>query len=586
MQVLSAGCPNSTIESRGALRFEPPRAWLAISLATLALALISGCESSAATLSPLESTASTYAIALTARTTASLPNCVASLQGQVAYVSSPASLWKCMDGRWMSIPCNDGNTGSVAYSSTTELLVACINRAWLTVALPRGPEGPQGNPGPQGGAGPPGDAGPSGTDGMTTVVALMSFAGPRGPCASGGTEVQSGVDSNRSGALDPSEVSATAYVCNGAQGTTGANGAMGTAGPKGDAGPPGATSLIAITAEPDGAYCASGGVRIDTGIDANSNGHLDSSEIQNTAYVCNGTGDGALCNVATWKSLSPNLQGCVLVGADLTDADLRQADLTGANLLGANLGGAVLAGAKLSHANLTAANLTESSLPDADLTNANLARADLSFALLRNANFTDADLTGANFAGAYLLDADFAGTTVAFSGSCPGVLPSLAWKCVALTNGSNMNVLVGPGVRLNSLYLGGVDLTGADLTGADLGGAFTGNLLGACPAALPASDWKCVANASGKLALVGPAVSLYNVNLAGTSLTGANLAGAELNLTNFSGADLTNANLTNASLVETNFTGAKLAGANLTSAYWSSAICPDGTNSDDNGGHC
>lgn len=41
--------------------------------------------------------------------------------------------------------------------------------------------------------------------------------------------------------------------------------------------------------ESPGANCATGGARIDTGIDSNGNGVLDASEIVSTQYVCNGT---------------------------------------------------------------------------------------------------------------------------------------------------------------------------------------------------------------------------------------------------------------------------------------------------------
>jgi hypothetical protein len=47
-----------------------------------------------------------------------------------------------------------------------------------------------------------------------------------------------------------------------------------------------------LTAEPAGANCAAGGVRIDAGLDANRNNVLDAGEISQTAYACNGTGAG------------------------------------------------------------------------------------------------------------------------------------------------------------------------------------------------------------------------------------------------------------------------------------------------------
>ena len=45
------------------------------------------------------------------------------------------------------------------------------------------------------------------------------------------------------------------------------------------------TSVLAIGSE----ECSNGGVKIQTGIDENMNGVLDDNEVDNTAYVCNGT---------------------------------------------------------------------------------------------------------------------------------------------------------------------------------------------------------------------------------------------------------------------------------------------------------
>ena len=65
-------------------------------------------------------------------------------------------------------------------------------------------------------------------------------------------------------------------------------------GPPGPAGPPGKdglnghNSLTITTVEPSGQNCANGGFKVQTGVDSNDNGILDSSEISTTNYVCNG----------------------------------------------------------------------------------------------------------------------------------------------------------------------------------------------------------------------------------------------------------------------------------------------------------
>jgi Pullulanase X25 domain/Pentapeptide repeats (8 copies)/Bacterial Ig-like domain (group 3) len=81
-------------------------------------------------------------------------------------------------------------------------------------------------------------------------------------------------------------------------------------------------------------------------------------------------------------------------------------------------------------------------------------------------------------------------------------------------------------------------------------------------------------------------VTLSNANLAGAHLNGANLKGAQLNGANLTGADLSGANLTGANLTMANLDGAVTTGATFKQATWGDTTCPDGTNSDDDGGSC
>lgn len=53
----------------------------------------------------------------------------------------------------------------------------------------------------------------------------------------------------------------------------------------------GKSSLIQQIPEPAGEHCKSGGFRIISGVDQNKNNVLDSNEIQQTEYVCNGQYD-------------------------------------------------------------------------------------------------------------------------------------------------------------------------------------------------------------------------------------------------------------------------------------------------------
>ena len=72
----------------------------------------------------------------------------------------------------------------------------------------------------------------------------------------------------------------------GADGAPGANGADGAPGANGA---DGLNSLIALTPELSGINCVNGGIKVDAGLDTDSDGILDPSEIQSTAFVCNGT---------------------------------------------------------------------------------------------------------------------------------------------------------------------------------------------------------------------------------------------------------------------------------------------------------
>ncbi|MEO8699470.1 MAG: OmcA/MtrC family decaheme c-type cytochrome [Kofleriaceae bacterium] len=86
-------------------------------------------------------------------------------------------------------------------------------------------------------------------------------------CPNGGTKIEVGIDGNGNGVLDPAEVSGTSYVCSGE----------------------GTHSLVRTGAEVAGANCPFGGTRIESGLDSNNNGTLDTDEVNAdaTSYVCN-----------------------------------------------------------------------------------------------------------------------------------------------------------------------------------------------------------------------------------------------------------------------------------------------------------
>ena len=132
-----------------------------------------------------------------------------------------------------------------------------------------------------GSAGPMGAVGSNGANGVSTLVTVTPEP-PGANCANGGQRIDTGPDSNGNGVLDASEVTQSTYVCNGTNGSNGSDGATGSNGADG------ASALVSVTPEPAGANCANGGQRVDVGIDANQNGTLDATEIDQTTYVCNG----------------------------------------------------------------------------------------------------------------------------------------------------------------------------------------------------------------------------------------------------------------------------------------------------------
>jgi hypothetical protein len=85
--------------------------------------------------------------------------------------------------------------------------------------------------------------------------------------------------------------------------------------------------------------------------------------------------------------------------------------------------------------------------------------------------------------------------------------------------------------------------------------------------------------------------NLSGLNLSNANLVGGDLQGANLLQANLSGADLSGANLQSDNLMEANLSGANLSGANLKgtnldNVTWGNTTCPDGTNSDNDGGTC
>jgi hypothetical protein len=121
-------------------------------------------------------------------------------------------------------------------------------------------------------------------------------------CISGGFRIETGIDTNNNGILNANEIQAISYVCNGNNGENRLQ------------------SLIKVSDELAGNKCISGGFKIETGIDINSNSVLDLNEIQSTNYICNGSkGD----NGSNGSNGANGLQSLINIVAEMAGDNCR-----------------------------------------------------------------------------------------------------------------------------------------------------------------------------------------------------------------------------------------------------------------------
>jgi alpha-tubulin suppressor-like RCC1 family protein len=135
----------------------------------------------------------------------------------------------------------------------------------------------------------------SGGAGLTSLVA-MEPEGVGTNCPTAGTAIHTGLDDDGDDFLDPAEVDATSYVCNGADGADGV------------------TSLVAVTAAPI-QDCPAGGLRIAFGLDTSGDGTLGALEERGSSVVCNGA-DGAngVTSLVKMVTIAPGGAQCAATG--------------------------------------------------------------------------------------------------------------------------------------------------------------------------------------------------------------------------------------------------------------------------------
>ena len=176
--------------------------------------------------------------------------------------------------------CNDDTNGRLYYVEADGEFQVCTTSGWEVIEI-SGANGVIGLTGEQGSTGADGVNGVNGQDGTSILINVVNSTS----CTTGGNTFEIGSDSNSDAVLDASEVGITVDICNGSQGPEGPQG------PAGDAGMNGTNALNALVSsspETSGNNCANGGIRIDVGVDDNADGVLDTTEIDQTQYVCNG----------------------------------------------------------------------------------------------------------------------------------------------------------------------------------------------------------------------------------------------------------------------------------------------------------
>lgn len=175
-----------------------------------------------------------------------------------------------------------------------------------------------------------------------------------------------------------------------------------------------------------------------------------------------------------------------------------------------------------------------SNLVGADFSGASLQYRDLTNLDLHDSKMLSANLTGASLVGANLTGVDFSSTMMD----------------KADVHGTNLS-----GSTFKPFRAVGANFSGADFTNAKIQGAS----------------------------------SFYSVDLTDANFQQAIFMGTSFepasscspDCTYFKGGDFTNAHFTNATLAGMHFVN-----ANFTGATWSNTVCPDGTNSDNNGNTC
>src|SRR6478735_241962 len=208
------------------------------STAILSLSLLTGCTASTVDDSgPRENIAGTVQQA-TKKT--DCPKCDSSTFATVYYVSDEARFYYCNGKKLLPLdvagaagtPGEDGTTWLVALhaASTTTCEAGgtliqigpdldedgALDAAEISAAsaVCNGVEGQAGVDGEDGTNGEDGEDGEDGASGLSSLITQTEVP-PGTACAEGGVRIDSGLDDDGNGVLDPEEIEATSYICGG-----------------------------------------------------------------------------------------------------------------------------------------------------------------------------------------------------------------------------------------------------------------------------------------------------------------------------------------------------------------------------------
>ena len=280
--------------------------------------------------------------------------------------------------------------------------------------------------------------------------------------------------------------------------------------------------------------------------------------------------DGRL-EISFWPAQT--IDGVVFPGS--IPANLSHSSLRGTSMSGIDLG-------------LILTNFSDADLTDADFSKSSLFLTDFSYADLTGINFSQTELRYADLSGAELSSGELYDISAIALLGCPATLPE-GWLCISDPRMEARGCPVGEEGDDREEY---VQLMGDLLDSLDLS---------YCPYFIlgPTSDfgyWIENVDLTGLDLSVRPPVIIRAANLTGcpSSLfegyicTGGAIFGPMVRLidADFHGVDLSGVNLSRSIVIGVNLSDANLSGATLDDIYWENTICPDGTNSDDNGDSC